>query len=206
MSYFALSLVALAAAPFLYLLVEKFGHAFFYVEAFIYFAIAGLVVLHIVPESFVVCGWWAILAIFVGWFAPTAVEYFSNRFVERIHMVPLLLSVVGLCLHGMLDGLALAHGGHRLVFDHEGLHYHALPTAVVLHRIPASLLLWWSIRPKYGISSAVIVLICLGGFTTFGFFFGSEVLWKLHQEFYFGLFQALVGGSLLHLASHRVVH
>jgi len=206
MSYFVLSLIVLAMAPFLYLAVEKVGHAFFYIEAFIYFAIAGLVVLHIVPESFLICGWWSILVIFIGWLLPTAIEYCSHRFMERIHMIPLVLSVVGLCMHGVLDGLALSQSGHSSIVDQNGMHYHALPIAVVLHRVPASLLLWWSIRPKYGIALAVITLTLLGGFTTFGFMYGSEVLWKVHQGFYFGLFQALVGGSLLHLASHRISH
>ena len=47
--------------------------------------------------------------------------------------------MAGLALHGMLDGVALANA-----------HGHATPLAVVLHRLPEGLTLWWLLRPTYG--------------------------------------------------------
>ena len=56
----------------------------------------------------------------------------------------LLLALVGIGLHGFTDGLALGHG-------HEHAGEYMLPWAVILHRLPVGLMVWFLLRPVYGV-------------------------------------------------------
>lgn len=206
MYFYLASLGVLAAAPLMYFGVKKVGRNFFYLEHLLFFVIAGLVILHIVPESFQSSRYLALLMVLIGWLLPTLLEKFLHRFESKVHFVPVALAVIGLSLHGFVDGTSLALGSHFAAIGNGELHIHAVPLAVILHRIPASLFLWWLIYPKYGSPVASAVLLLLGVFTSLGFFLTSDIVVDLHNDVSMGLFQALVGGSLLHLASHRISH
>jgi zinc transporter ZupT len=77
--------------------------------------------------------------------------------------------------------------------------------AVILHRIPVSLVVWWLIRPRFGPAAAAaavgsIVVATLGGYAL-----GSEFLDDAHGRGLL-LYQAFVSGSLVHVVFHQGRH
>lgn len=208
MWFFIFSLIPIFVAPFLYESLEVWGRRSQLVERILFLTIAILVVAHIIPESIYLAGWEAVLLAMVGWFLPSLGESFWHRAAHKIHFVPVFLAIVGLCLHGLIDGVAIALGtlfsGNE--FSWQGLRHHLLPIAVILHRFPAAIFLWWLIRPKFGVGTAVFILAGLALMTGLGYWIGLYGVTLFYQEYALGLFQALVGGSLLHVATHRVTH
>ena len=77
-----------------------------------------------------------------------------------------------------------------------------LPWAVVLHRLPVGLMVWFLIRPVYGLRLALATLLLIGVATVSGFFMGEFAVGSLTNDSR-GLFQALVAGTLLHVVVHR---
>lgn len=195
MTYFLLSLLALAAAPPLELVVRKLGNKFVLIERFCFLLVAILVVGHILPESYQSSGWWAVLMLAIGLLLPTVMERALHH--EKMHTAIIGLVTFGLALHGIMDGAALGLS-YQMGADISSI----LPVAVVIHRIPAALFLWWVLRPR-GVFYGWGVLVLLAVATCFGFFFATGEVISLRDEFTLGLFQALVGGSLVHLAVHR---
>ena len=107
------------------------------------------------------------------------------------------MGLSGLTLHALLEGAAL-------VPTESGL---AAPfaLAVLLHRIPVGLVIWWLIKPRYGgmLAAAGVGSILLA--TVFGFGLGTDVLASVlgpRTEFY----QAFVSGSLVHVVFHQGRH
>jgi uncharacterized membrane protein YraQ (UPF0718 family) len=88
-----------------------------------------------------------------------------------------------------------AVAGHCVSHDH-------LPLAVILHRFPVGLTIWWLLRPANPLWVPLAVLVGLAVSTAVGFFWGGEVTTNLSGQ---GVawFQALVAGSLLHVVLHR---
>ena len=127
---------------------------------------------------------------------PGWVEHRLENLARQAHAVALLLALVGIGLHGFTDGLALGQGGH----EHAGEHM--LPWAVVLHRLPVGLMVWFLIRPVYGLRLALATLLLIGVATVLGFFMGEFAVGSLTNDSR-GLFQALVAGTLLHVVVHR---
>ena len=57
------SLLALAIGPILHQLARVKGTMLAALDGFVYVAIGGVVLLHIVPESYELAGWWTLLAL-----------------------------------------------------------------------------------------------------------------------------------------------
>lgn len=193
---FALSLVALALGPVLYGAARVAGHMMAALDGFVFVAIAGLVVMHIVPESVELAGWIAVGGVAVGVWLPTLIEHRLRSMARQVHNVTLVLGLVAIAVHAFTDGLALGSdaGAHS-----DG---HMLPMAVVVHRLPVGLTVWFLLRPLYGMRIATAVLALMAAATTAGFVSGGAVLAALEGRIW-GLFQALVAGSLLHVVLHR---
>jgi len=165
-------------------------------DGFVFVAISGLVLLHVLPEAFARAGWWVLCAGAVGMLVPTFVEERLENSARRAHMAALVLACVGLALHGILDGWVLAEtAGAREVAETVGY-------AVVLHRLPEGLMVWSLVRPAFGARAAVASLAALAAATLGGFFLGSAMSGTL-ASVPMGLFLGLVGGALLHVIVHR---
>ena len=93
------------------------------------------------------------------------------------------------------------HGGH----DYGGLQGVALALAVIAHRLPAGLGVWWLVRNEFGNRVAALVLGLMVLATVVGYEAAAQVA-DLVSNRAFALFQAFVAGSLLHLAFHRLRH
>ncbi len=188
------SLLALAIGPILHHLAGAKGTMLAALDGFVYVTMGGLIFLHIVPESYELAGWWAFLALLLGLLGPGLVEHRLHGLASKAHAAALVLALLGIGLHAFIDGLALGHG--------EGGHQHqTLPLAVVLHRLPVGLALWFLLRPAYGLRTALGLLALISAATLAGFAL-DEVVGGLANRG-LGLFQALVAGSLLHVVVHR---
>ena len=191
-----LSVVALAAGPFVGGTGRESDMTQRLLERFVVVVVAGLVLLHILPHGFALCGWPAVLAVVLGLVIPV-VAHQALHGQGRERKAVLAIAVVALGVHATLDGVSLAGRGH----EHAG-GFTLLAVAVVLHRFPVAIAIWWMTRPVFGASIAVAVLTMVGvatvgGYALAGSVFGPESQWTM------GMVQAAMGGALLHVVAHH---
>ena len=77
--------------------------------------------------------------------------------------------------------------------------------AVILHRIPVSLVIWWLIRPRPGRWAAIAGVATIVFATLVGYLLGAGLLGGEHGsgvEYY----QAFVSGTLVHVVFHQGRH
>ncbi len=120
----------------------------------------------------------------------------------------LLLAAAGLALlvHAVIDGTALTgasdvHAGHH----HNHAPHEPLPLlagAVLLHRLPIGIALWWALAPRFGKGFAFATLGAMALATTAGYFGGE--LWMPGLAA-MSVFEAFVAGALLHVIFHTHV-
>ncbi len=199
MLFLICSIVLLWAAPVVYSFTGQYQRVHRLIERLLIIALALLVVFDILPESFEVVRWWAILLALIGLALPSLVERVWRRLADRVHWVPLLLGIVGLALHASLDGAAFV----ETAADQTTGHLHALPYLVLVHRFFEGMFIWWSLKPMAGTRWTIAVLIFNAAFTVSGYYAGGVIFQHLEGDVVYALFQALVGGSLLHLAIDR---
>ena len=198
-SLLIVSLVALAVGPLVYQAARAGGgYMVATLDGFVYAAIGGLVLIHLLPESFLLGGWLALAGGAIGLFVPSMVEHRLGRLARKAHAIALLLGLTAIALHAFMDGLALTTADS---LDGSGQR-HMLPMAVILHRLPVGLTVWFLLRPQYGVRTALacLALICIA--TTTGYASG-ETVHTLMESRARGVFQAIVAGSLLHVLLHR---
>ncbi len=192
------SVLALAVGPLVYRLaasssIPGIRRA---LDVLIVLAIAGLVVFHILPHSIEVAGWWSMAAVVVGLLGPTLLETWLRR-ANLTHLVVRWAVVAGIAVHDFTDGLALSIPA--------GEHDHGvspLSLAVILHRIPVGLIIWWLVLPRYGVRAAALIVGVIAVATVVGYFAGGVWIEHLHHE-PLALLEALIAGTLLHVAVHR---
>lgn len=198
MTLYLLSLIPLVAAPALLRLFSAFPSAARALDSFILVSVSGLIVLHILPHSVEQGGPPAMLALFVGLLVPFAAERFLHAGQGSALSLPVALGLMALAVHGMLDGLALA-GSSREVDSHGQL----LAAAVLLHRLPAGLAVWWLVQPRFGRTAAWGVVGLLVAATTLGFGAPEVGLSGFLAAGSWYVVQALLAGSLIHVVLHQ---
>ncbi len=191
------SVLILGLGPALYRLARQRPAWLSALDGFLLVAICGLVLLDVLPETLEQSGWLAILFVLAGFLGPSLVEHWFHRLAGPAHRVAILLALLSLVLHALVDGAALVASSGEPA---HGLR--SLPLAVVLHRIPVGLAIWWLLRPREGTRAALAVLGLIALSTAAGFFFVDTVLAGTSGSA-LGLFQALVAGSLMHVVVHR---
>jgi uncharacterized membrane protein YraQ (UPF0718 family) len=191
----AASIAALFVGPLLHRLADRAGRAFSLLDGFVVVAVLGLAMLEIIPLGIEHAGWIAVLAALAGLLVPTVAE---RRFGGKpTHRAAAWAAFVGMGLHSFTDGLALV-GAHT----HDG---HALGWAIVLHQVPVGLAIWWMLtspgeaRNRQGL----VALTMIAGATVLGFVFG-EATHLFEGGRIVGVFEAFVGGLLLHVVSHGI--
>jgi len=97
-------------------------------------------------------------------------------------------------VHAIVDGVAL------LPASGTGLAH-----AVILHRIPVGMALWWAVKPSFGtaIAATMFVLIILA--TAAGYFVGESAV-QMAETKSIAMLQAFVAGSLIHVVLFGVKH
>lgn len=188
-----ISLLALLCAPLLCWYAGKRPALTRLMDGFIFVAISGLILTSVLPEAVRHGGWSTLFFLALGLVLPVLSERLLHQ-VGDVHRTAILLGLSGLFLHAIADGAALAgdgaHGGEML-----GI-------AVILHRLPIGLTLWWLTYPQFGalVASALLGVIALG--TGLGFAFAPEILQPLSTQSV-AWFQAFVTGTLVHVLYHR---
>lgn len=192
---FVLSLAALAVAPAIFKSVSQRPPMAALLDGFVLVSVSGLVCLHVLPEAIKNGGWIVGLVALIGLALPALLEKVLHRVHASVHRGTVLIVALGLALHAFFDGMALsahAHGVHA--YSHGGGHDH-LALAVLVHRLPAALLIWSAARPV-GVRFGWVLLGLIGAATTAGYL---AVDW-VHVHEGWALIDGLVAGALLHVA------
>lgn len=190
-----ISIALLAVGPMLSKLLHHKPSVLRWLDRATFLAIAAVLFLHVIPESFEHAGWPVLLLLVLGFALPSLAEKALHRAADTVHMATLSLGMLGLVAHGLLDGLSLT--------DNSSLLSHGtLPVLVLLHRLPVGQLIWSLLRPSFGVPIAVFTLTLVALSSVVGFTVGQSFAYLLHGV-YFSLFEALVAGAILHVVLFR---
>ena len=144
MELLAASLFALALGPIAVRACEGRPGPWQGLDAFIFVSILGLVGLLLLPHALHDGGAIAALVLVAGFMVPGWLEHrFSSRAGDA-HNLALLLGLLGLVLHSLIDGVALAAPQ-----VHSMEHGNELAAAVLIHRLPVGLTVWWLLRSLF---------------------------------------------------------
>lgn len=182
--YFLLSTIALLAGPFVYALGRRNKVTERALDVLIIAAIAWIIGVHIVPDAFQIAGWPALAFLALGMAFPYALRRIFHLASSAMHTALLLIAALALVLHAVIDGIALLPAsGERL-----GL-------AVILHRLPVGMAIWWTFRPAIGTKAAIAAFVLIIIATGLAVYFGGPVI-VLAESKILALFQVFVAGSL----------
>lgn len=201
------SLLALAVGPLIVSRLKDIRSATVAIDAFVIVAIGGLIIIHILPEALTQGGWWVLLTLFLGLFGPLLAErglhQGANSSAGRI---VIFLALAGLAAHAVIDGLALGHehthghGHSHGPLDHSDESTGLLSLAVILHRLPVGIGIWWLIPRTLGVGVAMLTLGLIAVATVVGFFVGDGL--DIQGGSGLAIFEGLLAGSLLHVVFH----
>jgi hypothetical protein len=148
----------------------------------VFCSVGALVVMHLLPEAWHRVGPLALGAFLFGFLLPWVGHRGDGR--RSLGRTAHAWVVVGLLLHALVDGAALRAGA-------EGP---GMALAVILHRLPVGLFVWWVVRAAAGEVAARWLLAGLVGATMAGFFGGA-----FRDPVALGLLNAVVAGSVAHV-------
>ena len=190
--YLIASLIALGSGPLLFAVSRRSGLWLRVADGFVFTAICGLVAVGILPLAVESAGFWALVPAVAGFFLPRLFE--RNRIHNhRVHAFTMQAVVLGLALDAVIDGVGLAAPG-------AAANAHTLPMAILVHRVPVSVAIWWLIRPEFGLTKALISLALVAAGTLGGYALGESAAW-LNGPLS-GYVVGLIGGFLLHVVLH----
>ena len=191
----AVSLLILPLAPLLYALVARRPGFMKTAGRLLTLIMAVLVAAYMIPASIKLSGiLWTVIMMAIGLFLPTLGERALSELADTVHKVPLFIGTLGLAIHATMDGAALA-----LPSNGAG-PFSVYSMAVVLHKLPAALFIWAALFPNYGRKIPILALVLEGVCTVVGFYLGETLFSSIEALSLLGLFQALVAGSMLHVA------
>jgi uncharacterized membrane protein YraQ (UPF0718 family) len=209
MPYLIASLLALALGPLLAIGARRFRASTIALDAFVLVTLGGLVALHILPHALEGAGLWALLVAAFAFVLTGSAEHSlrhgggAGRVGRRLFFA---LALLGLGLHAVVDGLALT--GTELHGDHvhaDGSLHEADGTiwalAVLLHRVPVAISLWWIVAPLIGLRTAILCMVVLAVGTLAGYAVGAGALTAASPTT-LALFEALLCGTLMHVVLH----
>ncbi|MDD9950468.1 MAG: hypothetical protein OXT67_02780 [Zetaproteobacteria bacterium] len=200
-----ISLCMLIIAPAAVHWARTFEKAWYYTENALIGVVTSLVVLHLLPESIRVVGFPAVLLAFTGLFLPSVLERLWRPIAARIHFLAQTFALSGLFLHGLMDGAALVSvnmGVPEILTDDPHSNFW-MQMAVIIHRLPAAMFIWTVFSAKSGKPIATALLGVLGIATVIGYSLGQQFIAEWSNLHLMYSFQALVAGSLLHIAFDR---
>ena len=205
-----LSLAALAFGPLLYGACQKKQSVRSMLDGLLFVTIAGIVVVHIVPDVFDVAGFTALVFLAAGVIFAFIVERQPAVGGGDRYAWIILLAAIGLMIHAAMDGIALIPGDHLHGAESEALDDHSdetglagllsnhLALGVILHRIPVGMAIWWTLRPRLGSRVAIGALVIIAVATSAAYLLGEPII-ALMEVRSVAFFQAFVAGTLLHV-------
>lgn len=189
----AASLLALLFGPLAYAWLNRQRKLSAVLDGFVFLSIGGIVLLEALPEAVHHGGLLAWLALAIGFFGPSIAERLLHHAARETHLATLLLGGFGLIVHATVDGTALSEPAHTGP---------GLAIAVILHRLPVGLAIWWLLRPTFGLRIAWLTLGCMLAGTVIGFSMGDEVVAHSTTPL-LAVFQAFIAGSILHVVFNK---
>lgn len=197
MGYLIAASAAPVLGPVLYRVLHPHPRAVDLVDGFVYVAVPLLVAWQVLPHAWEEQSLIPLAVVTVGFLLPALVERAFQAVADQTDNLALVVGISGLTLHALLEGAALAPGAAP-VED-------AFALAVVLHRIPVGLVIWWLVRPRFGQAAAALGVLSLILATLGGAGLGSELLAGTGTE-PAHLYQIFVSGSLVHVVYHQGRH
>jgi zinc transporter ZupT len=195
--YLIAALAAPAAGPLLYRVLHDHPRAVRTVDGSVYIAVPALLAWQVGHLALERSALPVLAAAAAGLAIPSVAERASHSLRRHTDELALLMGVSGLALHALLEGAALVPGDPGVAL--------ALGLAIVLHRIPVGLVIWWLVRPRYGADTALLAVGAIVVVTLAGYALGAEVLTGVHGAGA-DLYQAFVSGSLVHVVFHQGRH
>jgi hypothetical protein len=189
-----LSIAALLLGPLVYAAGRKHRVARRILDAVILLTVAVIIGIHIIPEALRHGGALAVVLIIFGIAFPMILERLFTKATDAAHSVIVAIAAIGLLIHAVVDGIAL------LPESGAGLAY-----AIVLHRLPVGMALWWAVRPSFGNAVTVVVFASIIAATAAGYFIGEPIV-ELADARTLAMLQAFVSGSLIHIVVFGVKH
>ncbi len=150
--------------------------------------IGALIAFGVLPEAAEASRMAAIGGLAVGLAFPYVAERIGIG-GKDVDGASLVVGQLALALHAALDGASLSTGDARLT------------TAVLLHQAPVGLAVWASTRARFGGGAAWGALVAMAATTALGYAAGEGLFAKANPATLAG-FQALAGGTLLHVVGH----
>lgn len=189
-----LSIAALLLGPAIYAYGRRNPTARQILDGFIFITIAGLICVNIVPESLAVGGAMAGLFLALGIAFPVIIERGFHSALHEAHVLVLIIAALGLIIHAVIDGIALLpmEGGD-------------LAHAVILHRLPVGMAIWWSLRPNLGLPVAIGAFATIIVASGLAYTLGAPIA-DLAEARGIAYVQAFVSGSLIHIVAFGVTH
>lgn len=195
MNYLLLALAALAVGPILLHRLRKRPALSAALDGFVLVSITGLIFLHFLSPAMEHKELAVIGCLIVGFLIPILLERVNRTAGTNADAWGLLLGFTGLAVHAGLDGAALATAAISGTDT-------PLALAVVLHRLPVGIAVWWLASRVAGRRAGVGALLALIVATVLGYELGAEVTHLHDTPGLVTLYQALVGGALVHVAVH----
>jgi zinc transporter ZupT len=195
-----LSIAALLLGPLIYAAGRKNKIARRLLDGLILLSIAVIIFVHIIPEALAQGGTIAIAVIILGIAFPMLLERLFRKAADTAHLLIVAIAAVGLLVHAVIDGLALLPGNGVALGGGVGLAH-----AIILHRLPVGMAIWWVVRPGLGTPVAVGVFALVIVATATGYLMGDSVV-QMAETRTLALFQAFVSGSLIHIVIFGIKH
>lgn len=198
MAYLIVALAAPALGPALYRLLHERPRAARVLDGVMYYVVPMLVAWQILPDAWERRSVLPLVAVGAGVMLPAWIERASHALRHRTDAAALVVGISGLLLHSLAEGAALTP-------LEASTPSAAFAAAITLHRVAEGLVVWWLVRPRYGVGAATggIALLLLA--TLAGLGLGLELLAGVEGTAV-GLYQALVAGSLVHVVFHQGRH
>ncbi len=194
MNYLLIALVALASGPVLLNAFRERPALEAALDGFVVVSISGLVFLHFLPPAVAQQNVAVLAGLCAGFLIPLLLERLTHDTHGKVDRWGMFLGFSGLAIHAAIDGAALAtveSGSTEVPFA----------LALILHRLPVGIAVWWLASSMLGYRVGVAVLIALMGATALGFY-GSGVTLLQGTDWSVELYQAMVGGALVHVVMH----
>ena len=147
-----------------------------FIDGFVLVTIGGLVLLDVIPHALQQRDLLAGLFMLAGFALPNLAERLFRFGVQQTHTTVLVLALIGVAIHSALDGSALAQS--------QANPSSLMGYGVVLHQIPVSL------------------MVSLMALTTVVGYLAEPTLLAALPDHAGVWFEAVVGGSLLHVIAH----
>lgn len=164
------------------------------VTGIVLIVVAGTIIFEVLPTSYQYIGLAAVFLCLIGFAGPTLIERTFRKAADTTHKLTILLGVFGLLLHAFIDGMAIQPA--------DGPDSNGMALAIILHRLPIGLTIWWLLKPLLGERYALGTLLLMGLSTVVGYF-SSQAFALINNSDMFAALQALVAGSLLHVVIHK---